>query len=169
MLDALLHELAPPHQNVKEQDALAHPIGELRAMIAWRIETLTPYLHALAGKAESGHNCTLCSGGCDMQHQLRLTELKEGHKCFMNALADATTLQPLGWLATAEAPLPAVRGLRIIATAIEMIHTERTHLVPLIHKARKDIYADAQGKEIEPHEGERGAMLPLRHTLPAGG
>lgn len=147
MLDALLHELAPPRHAAAEDEAWAGPLGELRGMVRWRVETLIPYLHALAGKQDTGHNCTLCTGSCDMQHRLRLMELEDGHKQFSVALSSVMDVQPLYRLADPDTPLPAVRSLRIIATAIEMIHTERTYLVPLIHQARKDIYADASGPQ----------------------
>lgn len=142
MLDSLLHELSLPANDALE-DEWAAPLDELRPMVAWRIESLMPYLQALAGKQETGHDCALCSGGCDMQHQTRLMELEESHKQFSSVLSSVMDAQPLYRLADPDAPLPAIRSLRIIATALEMIHTERAYLVPLIKKARRAIHADA--------------------------
>lgn len=44
-------------------------IEELNSMLSYRKETVIPYLHMLAKKVAEGHNCSSCSGKCNLPHQ----------------------------------------------------------------------------------------------------
>jgi len=44
-------------------------IEELNTMLSYRKETVIPYLHTLAKKVAEGHNCSSCSGKCNLPHQ----------------------------------------------------------------------------------------------------
>ena len=49
-------------------------ITDIKKCLAYRVDELIPYLNELAKKEETGHNCSSCTGRCDMQHSARLLE-----------------------------------------------------------------------------------------------
>jgi hypothetical protein len=54
--------------------------AEIRDLIGERRLVYVPYLNELSEKSGTGHDCANCSGGCDMQHTLKLVELSSSMK-----------------------------------------------------------------------------------------
>jgi hypothetical protein len=52
-------------------------IEEVNSMLSYRQETVIPYLHTLSRKVAEGHNCSACSGKCNLPHQTIIQTLMD--------------------------------------------------------------------------------------------
>lgn len=109
-----------------------------------RRESFVPYVLALHHKTVDGHDCTSCSGGCDMQHELKLAELKTSHAQTKDVIS---RLQMVSLPLYSETMYPdAYRVLRnqmaLIENSItELFFIEEACLVPKVKEAQNNINA----------------------------
>lgn len=62
-------------------------ISGILALMDNKQQSLLEYLKTLAEKSNSGHDCSNCSGNCDMGHAAHLMDIKESHIAIHNHLA----------------------------------------------------------------------------------
>src|SRR5690606_37407076 len=63
-VDRLTKDDATDQKSSLYNSLCRHLVPEIREQIQYRQITLTPYLHELEGKQQSGHNCLTCTGQC---------------------------------------------------------------------------------------------------------
>ncbi len=141
---AELNELED-HQTTSQYILLCNKIiNQVTEMMHIRNDVFIPYYKELHEKNSTNHNCANCSGKCDMQHSMRLVELKESHVAGNDILHQ---LQMVALPLYSETIYPnAYRILRnqmvlIENTLTELFMVEETYLIPLIVEAQKKIYA----------------------------
>ncbi len=61
-------------------------IAEIRQCLSTRKEIYLPYILELAQKATTNHDCSNCSGGCKVNHDMQLVELKASHNTIKSIL-----------------------------------------------------------------------------------
>src|SRR3984885_7896925 len=54
-------------------------IEEIQHYISTKKEHFVPYVHLLDQKDSGGHDCSNCAGGCNLQHDMQLMDLKRSH------------------------------------------------------------------------------------------
>ncbi len=119
-------------------------IEEIQSYINNKIEVLIPYVQSLYEKKEEGHDCKNCtgSGGCSMQHELQLNDLKQSQSQLKDIL---NRIQMVALPLYSETIYPDVyRLLRnhmalIENTLNELYSVEETRLIPRIIEAQKTI------------------------------
>ena len=119
-------------------------VEEVRGFVNERRNVYIPYVFELAEKKATGHNCSTCSGRCDMHHSLRLHELSASQKKIYD-IANKT----LALLVEQINHLPhasQVVALRNEATLLrnkisQLVDYEELFLVPGIKEAQKNINA----------------------------
>lgn len=53
---------------------------QLRRLQEQRIDSLIPYIVSLAEKQQSGHDCSNCANGCQINHTAQIALLQESHQ-----------------------------------------------------------------------------------------
>jgi hypothetical protein len=119
-------------------------LKEVTGFVDERRAVFLPYITELAEKQETGHNCTHCSGRCDMRHTLRLLELTGTQQKLLNT-ADYIK-QELLFLYDNEELKGSLRWLNNELTLIdsllrEVLTCEEQSLVPQIKEAHRKINA----------------------------
>jgi len=119
-------------------------INEVQKFIAIKKDHFLPYVQSLSEKEDGGHNCASCSGGCTVQHDLQLQELKQS----LLQLKDVIyRVQMVALPLYSDSIYPDVyRLLRnhmalIENTLTELFSVEQTQLIPKIVDAQKNINA----------------------------
>jgi hypothetical protein len=119
-------------------------ITEIRQYIGARKEYFLPYISELSAKDEANHNCTQCSGKCNMGHELKLAELKESHLKIKDILY---RLQMASLPLYSETTYPDIyRILRnqmvLLENALtETFFIEESYLIPKVAQAQNKINA----------------------------
>lgn len=117
---------------------------EVLDFIQLRTETMVPYILTLHSKNATGHDCTNCAGGCNMQHELKLMELKKSHaglKDILNKLQMAAlplyseTLYPDAYRVLRNHMALIENGL------MELYYAEEAYLIPKVGEAQMNINA----------------------------
>jgi hypothetical protein len=116
----------------------------IEGYVTTRKDRYLPYLEELSEKVRDQHNCSECSGGCKINHDMQVIELK----------ASAATIKSiLGTLQTAVLPLysdtvypDAYRVLRnqmalLEDSMAELFLLEENYLLPKVVQAQKAINA----------------------------
>jgi len=117
-------------------------IKEVIMYIIERKETVIPYLKELSHKAENNHDCSTCSGGCKVNHDLRLIELRASHSAMRSIL---NRLQVVALPLYSDTVFPdAYRVLRNQMVLIEnglteLFFLEENYLLPKVVDAQKRI------------------------------
>jgi hypothetical protein len=112
-----------------------------------RKQELLPYLNELHDKDITGHNCSACTGGCDIRHHAYLAELQQSHKDVCQLLYQ---LQTAALPLYSELPPPGIyRSLRdemlLIDTIMkELFHMEEANLIPKMLQSQKKINAGSR-------------------------
>jgi hypothetical protein len=111
------------------------------------MEGLLPYVQKLNERKESGHDCRNCTGGCQLQHDIQLLDLKQSHnqlKGFLHRLQMAAL--PL----YSESIYPdAYRILRnqmaiIENNLAELFFIEEAYLIPQVVVAQNSIHVGSR-------------------------
>lgn len=119
-------------------------IKEVIMYITERKERVIPYLKELSHKAETNHDCSTCSGGCKVNHDLHLIELRASHSAMRSIL---NRLQVVGLPLYSDTVFPdAYRVLRNQMVLIEnglteLFFLEENYLLPKVVDAQKRINA----------------------------
>jgi len=119
-------------------------IGEVRLYITGRKEKYIPYLLQLSEKANEAHDCSNCSGGCKLNHDMHLLELRASNGIIKNIL---NRLQTIVLPLYSDTTYPeAYRILRNQMALIEngmaeLFFLEENYLVPKVLAAQKKINA----------------------------
>lgn len=109
-----------------------------------RKDVLIPYVKELHQKDAGGHNCSSCSGSCDMGHLSHFAALRESHKKLTEMLHDLQmSTIPLYSNIGFPAVYVTLRCEMQLLDAIvrELIYMEEAHLMPGIVKSQKKINA----------------------------
>jgi len=119
-------------------------IAEVEKHIKSRKETFIPYIHELSEKVKDAHDCSNCSGGCKVNHDMYVLELNVTNDGIKRALSK---LQMITLPLYSEANFPdQYRLLRsnmaLLETSLtELFFLENNYLVPKIQDAQKSINA----------------------------
>ncbi len=119
--------------------------GEIIAHMQARKQQMIPYIHQLVEKKESNHDCRACSGGCKVNHDLQVLNMKA---------SNTAARKVIGRLQLATLPLYShtmypdeYRVLRNRMALLEMsmselFFIENNYLIPKILETQKSINAD---------------------------
>jgi len=106
-----------------------------------------PYIHELSEKVATNHNCSTCSGGCSINHDMRILELTATNDEMKRVLSK---LQMISFPLYSDTLFPdEYRLLRsnmtLLETALtELFFLENNYLVPKIAEAQKRINAGSK-------------------------
>lgn len=115
----------------------------LRVFIETRKAVFLPYIDELYFKRTTGHNCSTCSGRCEVQHGMKLMELNSSVDQLRTIAAGLKTSLP-------QLTTTAYKGeLKILHNEIELLHNiinellylESEVLIPKIKEAQNSINA----------------------------
>lgn len=112
-----------------------------------RVTVVVPYLMELYNKESTGHNCSECSGKCDMQHAAKLAELD-----FSNTRITQSHFEYLESTKRHNEG-PAIAEVALVRACIQLLNSyllqlvdlERTALIPGIKAAQKTIKVYVEG------------------------
>jgi len=117
---------------------------EVSNFIKYRKEQLIPYIQKLYDKHETGHDCSNCKGGCNLQHSVWLLQIRESHGEIKDTLY---RLQMAMLPLYSETIYPdEYRILRnqmalLENNLTELLFLEENYLLPKITEAQKNINA----------------------------
>ena len=117
-------------------------LDKITSALNERRERFVPYLVSLADKVASDHNCTNCSGGCKLNHDVHLFDLSAAIKALKTTQSD---LQLLSLPLYGETLFPdQYRVLRnllalIESDIVELFFLEKNYLIPKVTEAQKAI------------------------------
>lgn len=123
-------------------------IDGIKALLNERRERIIPYLTSLTEKVTLGHDCSSCSGGCKVSHDMHLLDLLEASKKLKSIQAD---LQLLSLPLYADTLFPdqyrVLRNLLALvgSDCIELFFMEENYLIPKVIEAQKAI--NVSGKQ----------------------
>jgi hypothetical protein len=115
---------------------------DIQKYIQIRKDIFIPYVMKLAEKKDGGHDCRSCQGGCAMQHDIHLTELRETHSNIKGILH---RLQMAALPLYSQTIYPdAYRVLRnqmalLENSLTELYFVEEAYLIPKVTEAQKNI------------------------------
>lgn len=119
--------------------------NEVENYILVKKEHLVPYVQTLYTKDTEGHDCSTCTGaGCNLKHEMQLTELRQSHLQLKDAIA---RLQMVSLPLYSDTIYPDIyRVLRSNMALLEnnlaeLFLLEETYLIPKIIEAQKNINA----------------------------
>lgn len=122
-------------------------MGNLSKYLELRIDVLVPYLLELNNKETTGHNCSECSGKCDMQHAARLAELDFSNvqitQLYSTYLDDAMLFRDEVLTSQADLAHAAIDFLN--SYLFRLIDLERSVLIPRVRDAQKTIRVYVDG------------------------
>ncbi len=140
---AKLHDLEV-HQATSQYVSLCNKlIEEVENYVKFRKDQLIPYIQKLYEKDTTGHDCSKCTGNCNLQHDLRLTELEDS---LMHMKDTLSRLQMVSLPLYSDTIYPDVyRILRnqmaLIENALtDLFSLEETALIPKVKDAQKNIH-----------------------------
>ena len=113
-------------------------VAQVQRYIRVRRLSLLPYLHELAEKEDTGHDCRACTSTCTIRHAAQLNDIREAHRGIKESLQvlKTATAAPEHFSAEMQREGDSLRDL-----LSEMIYLEETALIPKISAAQKAIYA----------------------------
>lgn len=117
-------------------------IDEIEANIDSRKEKFIPYIKTLAHKSSTNHDCSNCAGGCKINHDMQLVELRASHQQIKDIL---NRLQMVALPLYTDTIFPdAYRVLRNMMALVEnnlaeIFFLEENYLIPKIIDAQKSI------------------------------
>jgi hypothetical protein len=117
-------------------------VGEMQKFNTQRLVYFVPYLKELVDKNEEGHNCSTCSGKCDMHHTARLLDFNLSLEEIKNATYRERDLLTNGYNGVHVALQQVhqdIKNLNEILSKLFII--EQTTLLPKIKEAQKKINA----------------------------
>lgn len=137
MLD--IHKVTAPYTKLCEE-----LLNKISAHLEYRRNALLAYINDLGNKADSSHDCSTCSGRCDMEHASHVMQLKESHQDVFNAIYRLKAIEmPL----YVNAPYNSVyrilcNEMMLIDEMIaELFYLEEQGLIPGILESQKKINA----------------------------
>lgn len=68
-------------------DTNKEALEQIRNFVELKQRTLLKYMAALAEKSATGHDCSICPGGCEMGHAEHLTYIQQSHMMINSHLA----------------------------------------------------------------------------------
>ena len=119
-------------------------VEEVRGFVNERREVYIPYVFDLEAKNTTGHNCSTCSGRCDMQHSFKLAELETSQKKIYDIANRVLALlaEKAGKEANAEKLIILRNEAALLRNKIsQLIEHEEIFLIPRIREAQKNINA----------------------------
>ena len=119
---------------------------EVQHYITNKQEHFMPYVRSLFEKTADGHDCRNCtgSGSCNMQHDMQLAELKQGHIQLKNIL---NRLQMASLPLYSDTIYPDVyrilrNNMALLESSLgQLFLLEETSLIPKVAEAQKEIHA----------------------------
>ncbi len=119
-------------------------IAEIVQCMGARREMYLPYIQTLVEKVAAEHNCSSCSGGCKINHDIQIIEMQASHQHIKNILNQLNMVSlPL----YSETIFPdTYRVLRNQMALIEnmlteLLYLEEHYLIPKVIDAQKTINA----------------------------
>ena len=119
-------------------------IGETEKYIGLRNEKYVPYILTLSSKADANHDCSTCSGGCKLTHDVYLPELKVSNDMMqhmLNKLQIASLPLYSDTLYPDEYRLLRNHMALIENSLTEIFFLENNYLIPKVMDAQKSINA----------------------------
>ena len=124
-------------------------IKETINYIDLRTTVFIPYINALAQKDVEGHNCSSCSGTCELQHSTKLIDFSTQLQQFKEKINDLIKASSKIYKRDENDSLKTLHNkitlLHNIVT--ELLYVEEDALLPRIKGAQKNIYAAAEGHD----------------------
>ena len=117
---------------------------EVKHYVRMRKGRVLPYVLTLTEKDATGHDCTNCSGGCNVKHSAQLLEIEESHQHLRELLYRLNKVAPPIYTNTPFAELyQTLRNEMLIidTTLTELFFLEESVLIPKIIEAQKKINA----------------------------
>lgn len=116
---------------------------ELKQFVQLRKDVYVPYVFELFDKSANGHNCSQCSGRCDVQHSLKNYEFNSSLQHIKQVASHIKTGLPM----LANAPFDG--KLKVLHNEVNLLYNmlidlwsiERNILLPKIEEAQKKINA----------------------------
>lgn len=121
-------------------------IEQVRHFVISRKQVFLPYLAELDMKQKEKHNCSNCSGKCNVGHNMHLADLKESPKKIKEILFRLQTVAlPLYSEIEYTATYKMLRNeMMLLDTMLtELFYLEESHLIPRVLDAQKNIHAYA--------------------------
>lgn len=118
--------------------------GETKGFVEQRKLVFVPYLYELSEKSATGHDCANCSGGCDMQHTLKLMEFTDSLRKMQSTLAyiqrEFVALER--YKESSDAALTWLRSeVNTLGDLLDELLEKEDALIPDIQYAQKNINA----------------------------
>jgi hypothetical protein len=133
------------HQSTSQYVSLCKRlIEDIQKYIVSRKSNVIPYIIKLTEKQKDNHDCANCEGGCKLQHDVNLAELKDSHKRIKDTL---NRLQMAALPLYSETIYPDVyRVLRnqmalLENSLTELFFIEDAYLIPKVIEAQNIIHA----------------------------
>lgn len=117
--------------------------SELQSYIRIRKEVFVPYIHELSEKTATGHNCSQCSGRCDVQHNMKVMEFNTSIQHIKSIIAGMKSeLPPIG-SSQYQGQLKILHNEVTLLhdKLIELLYLEKEILLPKILEAQISINA----------------------------
>jgi hypothetical protein len=121
--------------------------NELSSLLSYRHDSLVPYLHTLSKKVEDGHNCSTCSGKCNLPHQTIIQTLMDDVAKMREHLYRMYKVAKPNLYELQEDQLD-YKSVRIIMHSVElnilqMLFFDEYELINFIKESQVQIYAHA--------------------------
>lgn len=122
-------------------------MDELSSLLSYRQDNLVPYLHTLSKKVEEGHNCSTCSGKCNLPHHTIIQILMDDVAKIREHLYRMYKVAKPNLYELQEDQLD-YKSVRIIMHSIElnvlqMLFFDEYELINFIKESQVQIYAHA--------------------------
>lgn len=121
-------------------------LNKVQEYVQYFTKQVIPYANELNQKAQNGHNCEHCNGGCDMGHKSLLMQLYQGHQDLQRSVHE---LQMAALPLYSNLQYPEVyKSLRsdlhfLYSTIDDLIYLEESLLIPKLLESQKKINAHA--------------------------
>ncbi len=133
------------HSSTNLYVSLATKLTEqIDELIGLRQDVILPYIKDLSVKKVEGHDCRNCSGGCHVEHNAYLFNLKDSHKRIKEILFRLQTVAlPLYSDMDYPASYKTLRNEMMIMDTVltELFYLEEANLIPRVLEAQKAIHA----------------------------
>ena len=115
-------------------------VNDIQKFNTQRLVYFTPYLKELAEKNDEGHNCTACSGKCDMHHTARLLDFTLSLDEVRRALQKNNELFNMEYDDTYAELKQLHMDVYLLSNILDrLFEIEETTLLPKIKEAQKKI------------------------------
>lgn len=118
-------------------------VAEAEKYIAQRMLIFIPYINALVQKDMDGHNCSTCSGICELQHREQLISFSEQQQRFKEHMTGLTKVSSKIYKRDEPENLKALHNKMTLLhnMVAELLYMEEDALLPKIVASQKNIYA----------------------------